>query len=595
MLLFFERLFPYTKENIMKQDIVKAFWPSFSKHRTSWMIALAALVVVTGLHTIFPYFIRGIVDTFTSDAPDVLLAKSLFAGLILVLIGINIGYRILGSALILHESRTMRDLDSKSFWHIQRQSIRFFEDTHSGALVTQARRFRSSYQTITDLFFFSFGPNIMMLIAITIAFIHALPALALPFLAWTALFIAYCTATSIWKYPFDEAVAERDSDVGAALADSVFNHPVVKTYGQEKSEQHRFDGIVQTSHKTRLRSWIRSEVISLGQWTLMGTGQMAFLWWMIVGWERGSVTAGDFVFVQSFLVWASSSLSGFGQDLRWLFTAIADAKEMASVYRTTPEVQDAPGARPLIVDQGEIEFHSIHFTYDSGPPAIDDFSLTIPSGRSVGLVGTSGAGKSTLVKLLLRFYELDSGYIRIDRQDIANVTQVSLRQQVAVVPQHAQLFHRTIRENIAFAQPDPNESEILDAARQAHAWEFISEFPNGLDTIVGERGVKLSGGQQQRIVIARAILADPRILVLDEATSALDSVTERLIQKAIANLLRNRTAIVIAHRLSTIMRLDHIVVMEHGRIVENGSHKELLEYGGTYANLWRHQVGGYIG
>lgn len=582
----------------MRKKIVKAYWPSLKKYWVSWGITLVTLSVAVSLQAVSPYYLRGIVDTFTSDTPNITLAKMLFFRMVLVVVGINIAYRVFDVAIALHESNAMKDLDNRSFHHIQRQSMRFFEDTYSGSLVTRARRFRSSYENILDLFFFNFGQNLLMFVVIAIVFVNALPGLAMPFIVWTLVFIGYCVGTTFWKYPFDRVSAERDSEVGAALADSLTNHAAVKTFGQETAEERRFSTVVETCHRARLGSWMRGNVIMAGQWVITALGELGFIWWMISGWERGVVTAGDFVFAQAFVIWAISHLMGFGHNLRRLFSAIAEAEEMAEVYELTPEVRDAPGARRLIIEEGSVEFHAVRFCYGSsgvdGKHAVHNFSLTIPRGKSIGLVGRSGAGKSTIVKLLLRFYDPNAGYIRIDGQDIANVTQASLRQQLAVVPQHPELFHRTIRDNIAFAAPDATESEIIRAAEQACAWEFIKDLPDGLDTLVGERGVKLSGGQQQRIAIARAILADPRILILDEATSAMDSETEQLIQQAIANLLEGRTAIVIAHRLSTIMRLNQIVVMANGRIIETGTHHELRSSGGVYASLWAHQGGGYI-
>lgn len=586
------------EEKTVKFTVAKAYWPSMKRHWISWVVTLVTLAVATGLAGVAPQYLKGIVDTFTSNAPDVLLAKAFFFKMVLVVVARQVLMRIFDLGLTVHEARVMMDLDRRSLYHIQRQSTNFFEDTYSGSLITKARRLRASYEGIMDLFFFQFGQQILMILVIGFVFYTNLPSLILPFIVWALSFVGYSVVTTRWKYPYDIDSAEKDSRVGAALADTLTNHMAVKTFGQEVAEERRFGSVVETSYQARMKAWIRGNIIMVGQWLIMGVGELGFVWLMISGWEQKIITAGDFVFAQTFVVWATTYLGTFGQSLRRLFTAIADAEEMAEIYQLVPEVRDAPSARNLVLENGEIEFHAVSFSYRGAKAkdehAVHNFSLNIPAGKSVGLVGRSGAGKSTLVKLSLRLHDIDSGYIRIDGQDIANVTQNSLRQQLAVVPQHPQLFHRTIRDNIAFGTPNASEDEIINAAKQAYAWEFIEKLPDKLDTMVGERGVKLSGGQQQRVAIARAILADPRILILDEATSALDSETEKLIQGAIANLLEHRTAIVIAHRLSTIMRLNQIVVMDGGRIVETGTHKKLLGLNGRYANLWNHQTGGYI-
>lgn len=303
---------------------------------------------------------------------------------------------------------------------------------------------------------------------------------------------------------------------------------------------------------------------------------------------------GDFVFFQTYVMLLIYQIQNVGRAMHTVMRCVADAKEMSEIYQQVPEVRDSLNARPLRVNSGQIEFHAVRFNYLEKPKqnvyTIDGFDLMVKPGEVLALVGHSGAGKSTLAKLLLRLYDLSSGYIAIDGQDIAEVTQRSLHQQIAFVPQEPGLFNRSILENIRCARPDASTEEVFEAARLAHAWEFIQELNEGFETVIGERGLKLSGGQRQRIALARAFLADAPLLILDEATSSLDSVTEHKIQKAIKNLLRGRTCIVIAHRLSTIQGADLIVVMEEGSIVEKGTHQELLHSKGVYANLWAHQT-----
>jgi ABC-type multidrug transport system fused ATPase/permease subunit len=311
--------------------------------------------------------------------------------------------------------------------------------------------------------------------------------------------------------------------------------------------------------------------------------------------SEGVFSAGDFVFFQSNLVLMFMFLWMFGHNMRMLLVHFADAREMADIRAQIPEVRDAPDATSLDIGDGEVRFERMNFSYtDNCRQELTDFDLTIKPGQTVAFVGPSGAGKTTLMKVLLRYYDLRSGTIRIDRQDIAKVTQNSLRSNIALVPQQAELFNKTLFANILFARPEATKEEVIEAAKRARIWDRIQQLPDGLNTIVGEDGVKLSGGEKQRIALARAFLANRKLLVLDEATSALDSITEMEIQAAIGELLKGRTSLVIAHRLSTIMNADMIVVMKEGRIVETGTHGQLLAKNGLYATLWEHQSGGYI-
>lgn len=546
-----------------------------------------------------PFYLRDIVNVFTGTNPDAAYAKELFWQLVIIIAFAYTSYRIFEIAITCFEAKVMKDLDERSFAVIQSQSIRFFDDTFSGSLMKSATRFRNSFEGITDIVLQEVGRSALITSFAFVILLNTMPSFAALFGVWILIFMLFTWVfVKYYKYPLDIANAAADTKVGGAFIDSLSNHLTVKSFGGEKKEQHRFNLAVLDNYQKRIKSWLVGNVGWATQGLLMISAELGLIRYMIAGWEDGTLGFGDFIFLQAYVTWILIEMKSIGQSIRRLFALIADAEEMADIYNLEVEVRDAPSAHPLVISEGQIDIHALSFRYnvgDSGKEfALEAVNIKIPAGQSVGLVGKTGAGKSTIVKLLLRLYDLDSGYIRIDMQDIANVTQESLRQQMAIVPQQPQLFHRSIRDNIAFARPDAADDEIIEAAKQAYAWEFIEKLPQGLDTMVGERGVKLSGGQCQRIAIARAILADPRILLLDEATSALDSETEKYIQQAIANLLKGRTSIVIAHRLSTIMRMDRIVVMEHGEIVEDGNHADLLKHHGMYANLWKHQSGGYI-
>lgn len=558
-------------------------------------IAMVANVLIASVR---PFYLRDIVNVFAGGDSDVMLAKKLFWQLVIVATCAYVSYRIFEVAILFFEARIMKDLDERSFAAIQRQSICFFENSFSGSLMKSAIRFRNSFEGITDIVMQEVGRSVLIVSAAFVILTSTMPSFAALLGVWIVVFLLFTWIFVKYKYPLDTANANADTKVAGVFIDSLSSHLTVKSFGCEKAEQQRFNSVVFDSYCKRMKSWLVGTAGGAFQAIMMMVAELGLARYMIVGWEAGTLTIGDFVFLQTYVIWIVTEMRSIGNSLRKLFQMVADAEEMVDICSLEPDVKDVLNAHPIVISEGQIDIHALSFRYnhiDSGKDfALDSITMQIPAGQSVGLVGKTGAGKSTLVKLLMRLYDLDSGYIRIDMQDIANGTQESLRQQMAIVPQQPQLFHRSIRDNIAFARPDATEEEITDAAKQAYAWEFIEKFPDGLDTMVGERGVKLSGGQCQRIAIARAILADPRILLLDEATSALDSETEQYIQKAISNLLKGRTSVVIAHRLSTIMQMDRIVVMDSGKIVEDGKHRDLLKQHGIYATLWNHQSGNYL-
>lgn len=348
--------------------------------------------------------------------------------------------------------------------------------------------------------------------------------------------------------------------------------------------------------RLRLKDWIGAGVagsVRLG--VLLGL-QVVFIFYLAGQVRQNPLMLGIGIYAFTYTLNMVNRLFELGTLLRNGEESLLSASTMTRYLLESPEIKDAPMAKDLVVKSGAIDVDSLIFSYPDQPDEIifDNFNLHVAPGQRIGLVGKSGGGKSTFTRLLMRFNDINSGAIKIDGQDIAKVKQNSLRNNFGYVPQEPMLFHRSVRENIAYGRLESSDAQIITAAKQANAWEFISQLPNGLDTIVGERGVKLSGGQRQRIAIARAILKDAPISVLDEATSALDSESEKLIQESLETLMKNRTSIVIAHRLSTIAKLDRIVVMDEGRIVEDGTHVELLKLNGTYAKLWQHQSGGFI-
>ena len=578
------------------KEIFKAYWPTVYKHRWLLWSSMFFMVMTVLVKATYPFLLRDLV-TGLSNNSSACVARTLLL-IVCFYIGSNLTWLVFDMVFAFFETRTMRDLDQRSFDVVQAQSMRFFENSFAGSLVTYARRFRNSFEGIADLFVFNLGRSMTMILLTIAVFTWERPLLALAFGVWIVVFCGI----SIWfaklRMKRYIIVAEKDSSIGGAFADSFSNQTTVKSFAKESDEQNRFNEVTDDCYRHRVRAWLFGSVLMRLQTVIASLFEVMVVLMLVQGWRNGTVTAADFVFFQTYIIILMTQVWDIGAAMHRIFRCLADAKEMAEIYAKKPEVQDAVSARQLCVEEGEIDFHAVSFSYvdreNRAHHDVNNFTLRISARQSVALVGPSGAGKSTLVKLLLRYFDLNSGYIRIDGQDIADVAQLSLRQQIAIVPQQPDLFHRTLRENIAFARPDASDGEIMAVAKRAHAREFIQRLPEGLDTLVGERGVKLSGGERQRIALARAFLADAPILVLDEATSSLDSKTEHEIQLAIADLLRGRTCIVIAHRLSTIQRADRIIVMDNGSIREDGTHQKLLGQKGVYANLWEHQSGGYI-
>ena len=392
-----------------------------------------------------------------------------------------------------------------------------------------------------------------------------------------------------------ELSAAIDSEAGGVLADSITNAITVKTFTGRLFENDIFREVTERMRKAQMFTWRLGEYMDAFQSAFMFVIEFVMMYAAIKLWQQGLLTIGDFALIQGILLGIFFKIWDFGRAIRHTFTALAEADEMVQILKETPEVVDSRGAKELQVQTGRIEFQHVYFSFNQTRRVLRDMSFVIEPGEKIALVGPSGAGKSTITKLLFRFYDVERGKILVGNQIIAKVTQESLRANIALVPQEPILFHRSIMDNIRYGRREATDEEVMEAAKKAHAHEFIEGLQDGYNTYVGERGVKLSGGERQRVAIARAILKNAPILVLDEATSSLDSESEALIQEALSELIRDKTTIVIAHRLSTIMKMDRILVIDNGQVVDSGTHAQLLrKKDNIYKKLWEIQAGGFI-
>lgn len=491
-------------------------------------------------------------------------------------------------------ARIMADLSKEAFAYLMRHSYQFFTSSFSGALTRRVGRYSDSFNKLWDSLIGSVLHAVLYTVGIIIVLWYKHPVLGASLAGATLLFIVVQIVMAHYQQPLRAKRAEEDSNVTAALADSISNHSTVQLFSGNQFEEKGVGAVIDRLLKALLRTWTADIWIYGVQSIFSVTMNIGLLWIGFKLWEAGSLTVGDFVLIQTYFIGLLDKVWGLGREFRNINTALADAGEMVYILKLPYEIKDAKGAKKLHVDKGEVWFDDVSFGFKDGASILNTFNLTIAGGERVALVGPSGAGKSTITKLLLRLYDIHDGEIKIDGQNISKVTQDSLRNEISFVPQEPVLFHRTLMENIRYGRRGASDKDVIEAAKQAHCHEFISQLKDGYNTYVGERGVKLSGGERQRVAIARAILKNSPILVLDEATSSLDSESEALIQDALKTLMEGKTVIVIAHRLSTIMNMDRIVVIENGVVAATGTHDELLEHKGLYHKLWSIQAGGFI-
>ena len=578
------------------------YWQVTRKHLGLFVALMASTFLFVALLSYGnPYVMSLVVDRVSEGSISSDQVFSIYGPYIVALIAIN----LVGQAASKLQDYTMYkleiaaayDLATMSFDALCNQSMSFHSNRFGGTLVSQTSKFMSAYQQLLETITFPFLPVVCSVIFTCAILAPRVPLYVVILMVLLAIYA--CVSYYMYKriLSLNEKAASAQNQLSGELSDSVANILAVKTSGREDYERALFDqanrNVVERDSKRMWASLTRGIITAAITVVIMSVVAV-----FIAGGNAWfGITPGTLVMMFTYTYTVTNQFNFINNGLQRFNRAFGDASGMTATLDEPRLVADKPGAPAMVVREGTIDFQNIGFYYTDGnvrTPVFEDFNLHIPAGQRVGLVGLSGAGKTTLTKLLLRLSDIQDGRILIDGQNVADCTQQSLRRSIAYVPQEALLFHRTIAENISYGRPDATMEQIREAARLANALEFIENLPQGFETITGERGVKLSGGQRQRVAIARALLADCPVLVLDEATSALDSESEALVQDALKTLMRGRTCIVVAHRLSTVASLDRIVVLDHGKVVEDGPHAELIKAGGEYAHLWDRQTGAYL-
>ena len=561
--------------------------------RARVFVSLLCLVLAILATTAFPV-VMGQITNQLAVKPAVAVAL----GTSMALIGAYVLARILMQAFAqLRDGifakvqyHALREVGVSTFAHVHTLSLRFHLERKTGGLSRVIERGTKGIDTLLSFAVFSIFPTLFQLILFSTIMVLKLNwTIALVTIAMVATYVWFTFAVTRWRIQFRRDMNQSDQDANTKAVDSLLNYETVKYFNNELHETRRFDKSMEKYARASIQAQTSLSVLNTGQAVIMALGMGAVMILTAFGIRDGRFNVGDFVMANAILMQLYQPLNLLGTVYREITQALVDMDAMFRLLHRPQEITDKPGALPLHVTGGEIRFDNVVFSYDPERIVLKGVSFTVPAGKTVAVVGPSGAGKSTISRILYRFYDIQSGTVTIDGQDIRDVTQASLREKIGIVPQDTVLFNDTVRYNIAYGRIGATESEIKDAARYAQIDPFIRELPLGYDSMVGERGLKLSGGEKQRVAIARTILKNPPILLLDEATSALDTGTEREIQGALQEVSRNRTSLVIAHRLSTVVDADEILVLDHGEIIERGRHSQLLALNGHYASMWNKQ------
>ena len=581
------------------RELVPYIWPASRPDlRMRVVFALIALIIAKAITLLVPIAYKAMVDLLTGEATGKeITAVGLAASPVFLIVAYGVGrvmmvvfgqFRDVWFTAVAQNA--VRKLANRTFSHLHALSLRFHLERRTGGLNRVIERGVTGVDTIVRMAVLNSIPTAVELLMISglVAYYFGWIYVVVV-LVTVALYVAFTFWASERRIAIRRDMNDSDTEAHAKAVDSLLNYETVKYFGNEAHEARRFDASMARYEKAAIRTYTSLGWLNTGQAVIFTLGTVICMLLAARDVVSGTLTIGGFVMINAILMQLYLPLNFMGMVYREIKQGLIDIETMFALLHEPAEITDRPGAKPLRVTKGEIRFENVSFAYDPERQILKDVSFEVPAGKMVAIVGPSGAGKSTISRILFRFYELTSGRVLIDGEDIRDVTQASLRAAIGMVPQDTVLFNDTIFYNIRYGRPEANNAQVREAARLAQIHDFIMTLPQGYDSLVGERGLKLSGGEKQRVAIARTILKSPPILMLDEATSALDSHTEKDIQDALERVARERTSLVIAHRLSTVVHADNIIVLDHGAIVEQGTHLELLARGGLYASLWARQ------
>ncbi|MFA5188710.1 MAG: ABC transporter ATP-binding protein [Patescibacteria group bacterium] len=580
------------------KQTLKIYWQYAMRYKIAVFFVVLTTIGASIINVVTPLYYKKFFDVISSGLDKQSLGSQLITIIIYVLVLDVVSWicwRVATFTASYFQAHVMADLSNYCFAYLHKHSFAYFNNNFVGSLVKRVKWFTAAFEDISDRIIWDIIVLIVNLVGILYVLYTRNALLALAMIIWVAIFMVFNWVFVRYKYKFDVARNEAETESSGLLADTITNNANVKLFNGYKKELKSFALITKKLRDLRKFAWYLGGYFESAQGAMGVILDFVIFYIAIKLWQKNLLTIGDFVLIQAYIINIISRVWGFGRMIQKVYEKLSDAEEMTVVLTTPHEIQDIPEAKDLIVKQGKIEFQNVNFNYHQTRKVLSNFNLTIMPGEKIALVGPSGAGKTTIARVLLRMYDLTSGKILIDGQNIAKVTQESLWRNISKVPQDPILFHRSLMENIRYGNFKATDKEVIQASKLAYCHEFISKLSDGYSTFVGERGIKLSGGERQRVAIARAILHNTPILILDEATSSLDSESEMLIQKALDELMKDKTVIAIAHRLSTIRKMDRIIVIGEKGIIEEGTHESLIaQKEGLYKKLWGLQAGGFI-